>query len=263
MIILALSIILFLLMSAIADERGIRAFFAIIGNIVLLVISLYLFAGRYNIYVITFVCGILFLVITLFAQNGVNVKTISSMISIAAVMLILVVIGYIVVNRYALGGFGELYTFDEDIAFLKNRIGVNANDLFTSACILGGIGAICDTALSVATVEYEVFNNNKDLPIAKLIEAGNNVGKDILGTTINTLLFAQFGDSFCIWILFIRRKYDIEGILNSKSFMQAMLMVVISSIGCLAIIPLTSVVMANILNFVKKSNKYGNLKQKN
>ncbi|SER75478.1 YibE/F family protein [Lachnobacterium bovis] len=247
MIMYILAVFLFIMMSAIGGERGIVSVFSIFGNIVLLIIFLYLLAGGHNIYVVTLLCGIFFLFITLFAQNGVNLKTLAAFISILVIMCLLGLISTVVVNNFNLGGFGELYTLDEDMAFLNNKIGIDANALLVSSCFLGGIGAICDTALSVATVEFEVYSNNKDIEEKKLIIAGNKVGKDILGTTINTLLFAELGDAFFVWIIFVRRHYDFVELINSKSFLQNILMLVISNIGCLTIIPLTALITAKLL----------------
>ncbi|SDY11741.1 YibE/F family protein [Lachnobacterium bovis] len=248
MIMIILGVFLFIMMSAIGGERGIASVFSVFGNIALLVVFLYLLAWGYNIYAVTLVCGLAFLLITLFAQNGLNFKTMAAFVSILIIMVLLGIIGTFAINMFNIGGFGELYTLDEDMAFLNNRIGINANGLLVSSCFLGGIGAICDTALSVATVEYEVFSNNKNISENKLIEAGSKIGKDILGTTINTLLFAEVGDAFFVWIIFVRRHYDFVELINSKSFLQNILMLVVANIGCLTIIPLSAFLTAKMLS---------------
>lgn len=241
-----LCIILFILMIAAGGERGFKGVLTLTGNAIMLVICIYCISWGINVYVVTFFCSVIFAAFTLFLQNGKNKKTVSAIISVLVVMLLLTLMCAYIVYRSNVGGFGELYTYQEEANFLHNEIHIKSNDLITAVVILSLLGAIMDTSLSIATAEYEVMENNKSLTVSELIKSGNNIGKDILGTTINTLVFAGFGESLFLWMIFVRENYTIAHILNSDAFLQEFIIIAVANIGCLIIIPLTAFISAFI-----------------
>lgn len=255
---LGLCILLFVLMILVGGERGVAAVFTLIGNGIMLIICVYSISWGVNVYIATLVCAIIFAVFTLYFQNGRNKKTSVAMISVIAVMVLMTAICSLIVHRTAVGGFGELYTYQEEANFLFNEIHVNSHDLMTAVVILSLLGAIMDTALSISTAVYEVLENNKELTRAQLFASGNNIGRDILGTTVNTLIFAGIGEALFLWILFIRENYGIGDILNSDAFFQEFVVILIANIGCLLIIPLTSALSALLYKHKAFENRFGN-----
>ena len=117
----------------------------------------------------------------------------------------------------------------------------------TAVVLFGLLGAIMDTALSIATAQFEVYQNNNELTNKELIKSGWNIGKDILGTTVNTLLFACLGESLFLMLLFFRYEYSFVDLINSKAFVQELLIIAVSNIGCISVIPLSSVITAKML----------------
>ncbi len=244
---LILSVILFMLMVIVGDERGVSSAFTLIGNIIIFIIYVYVIKAGANVYLMTLLCIIIFSSLTLFAQNGVNKKTVSSLISVSAVMVLLLCVCVLIVYNGKLGGYNELELYEEDAAFLYNEINISSVELMTAVVLLSLLGAVMDTALSISTAEYEVFENNRDLTLKKLIQSGWNIGKDILGTTVNTLFFAGIGESLFLMMLFFRYHYSLSMLLNSKAFVQELLIIAVSNIGCILIIPLSSIVTAYII----------------
>jgi uncharacterized membrane protein len=247
MIILILTVVLFVLLVAIGDERGVASMFTILGNMLLMLLCFYLIAHGNNPYLVTAVCALLFLLLTLFAQNGANPKTAASFLSVLIVSCAVTGFSTWVIHAGSLGGFGELYIYDEEISFLNSEIGISANALLICSILLGVLGALTDTALAVSSALYEVHANNPSLDFRELYRSGGRVGRDILGTTINTLLFAEFGESFFIWMIFLRQGYTLPQLLNSRSLLQEVLLIFAANIGCLLIIPLTAAVTSGQL----------------
>jgi len=247
MIIAVLALILCLLMAYVGNERGVRAFFAIVKNSLVLVASIFLISKGLNVYAVTAVCVALFLIITLYNQNGYNVKTRAAMVSTVAVLAVLSVLLAVLIPMFDIGGFGELYSYEEDIVFLNHRIGIDAYQLWFAAILLGLLGALTDTSLSVSTAVFEVHANAPDRPMEELYQSGIHVGKDIIGTMINTLVHAEFGASFFVWAIFVKQGTSLPQLLNSKSFLQASFLILIADIGCLLVIPLTSAIVSRKL----------------
>ncbi len=55
--------------------------------------------------------------------------------------------------------------------------------------VFSTLGAVIDTALSVTSSVYEVWTHKNSLVEKELTSTGYQVGKEIIGTTVNTLLF--------------------------------------------------------------------------
>lgn len=247
MIIFILIMILFFLLGAIGDERGVSSMFTILGNMIVFFLSLYLIFKTGHIAVVTIFAVMGFLLLTLFAQNGFNVKTISAFYGIVAVLIVVGIFSLLLMNMSSLAGHGELYIYDEEVAFLESEIGFSAGSLMVSSVLIGILGAVTDTALSVSSAMFEVLTHNPEMDQAALEKSGFSVGWDILGTTFSTLIFAEIGQGFFLWLIFARNKYSVVDLLNSKSFLQQTFLIVIASLGCLLIIPLTAKISAKVL----------------
>lgn len=196
--------------------------------------------------VITFLGSITFCLITVLYQNGTNLKSYSSLIAVFLVVCILSIVVAILGNYSHTSGFNEL-EICEDISQLSTDIKIDMQSLMTTVIMLGLLGAVMDTSIAIATSIYEVDQNNKELPLHDLIKSGKSVGRDILGTTVNTLFFAGIGETLMMSVLFSKFGYSFEKIINSKVFFQEFSIIVIANIGCLIIIPITTITISTLL----------------
>lgn len=247
MIIGLLSLTLFILLSLVGRERGVNTAFTILLNAIVMYLYIQGIMKGFSLIVFTIFIAFLFIVINLFIQNGYNIKTKVSFISIVIVLIIISVYSIFAIRLYEVGGFSDIYVYDEDLQYFKVNIGRNSDILFIISVIMGALGALIDAAISISTAINEVYVQNNHISEEKLFKSGLSVGKDILGTTINTLLFAQAGEGFFVWLIYLRQRYNFLQIINSKSFFQEMFFVFLANIACLLIIPLTSYITAKVL----------------
>ena len=94
--------------------------------------------------------------------------------------------------------------------------------LSNSIIIIGLIGTINDTSIAISSALYELHENNKKLKPKELFISGMNIGRDILGTTANTLFFAFLGSSMPLFIFFQDFQYSLAGIINSQVLLNQM-----------------------------------------
>lgn len=66
--------------------------------------------------------------------------------------------------------------------------------VMAAVVLLSTLGAVTDMALTVSTSLYEVKIHKPDMSNTELFQSGMQIGKSILGTTVNTLLFAYLGE---------------------------------------------------------------------
>lgn len=240
-----LLLILFILMISISGKRGIKVFITVCLNFLLLLFSFYFISIGVNGIMVALISLILFNCLVLFYMNGNNLKTKASFISVLLVVILLIGILFITTKFGFLGGFG--YEEFEEINMFSYDINFNMMKLYTILVLIGLVGAIMDTAVAISSSLYEININNPNLSRKELILSGFTVGKDILSTTTNTLLFAYFGEFVTLIIWFMMLKYSPTEIINSKVFASEYIKIVFSAIGCILIIPIVSIITTYML----------------
>lgn len=244
-----LALILFILLLIVGGERGAVAVMALGGNIAVLAVTVILLANGMPVLPTVFAAALVISYITLIRQNGSNVKTRAALVSVAAIMLVLSVFISMTVWRAGVGGLNEIQAIQEDIQFYYTPdIDIPMQQVTTGIVILSALGAVMDTALSVTSAVYEVSVHRKGLTRKEYVMSGIQVGKDIIGTTANTLLFAYFGESLLLFSYLVNGKYNWEMILNSKFLFQGLAMMAAGMIACLLAVPVSSYAIALALS---------------
>lgn len=232
--------ILFFLMYFIGGERGTTSFFILCLNAFIMVVSLYLISLGVPPLIVLIISSVLFCLLTIPFQNGWNVKSMASLLSIFIVMILTGLLIYFVCAQAHISGFTEIELQEGDAAYLSAAVPFKMRYLLLIAMIWGQIGAISDTSMAVASALNELHIHNPDFSLKTLFHEGMIIGKDILGTTINTLIFVSMGESIMLFLYYQTFQYTLSGIINSSSFAQMMFPMLLPCIGCILIIPITA-----------------------
>lgn len=245
-----LSIILLILLLSIGRGRGAKTFLTFYLSIILIASYVILMSMGINAIILAIIICLIATVITLFILNGYNKKTISSFISIAIVLLIITIMIMIVGYNANIQGF-TMEDLDSIGAFSYD-INYSMTDVIIGMYLICIIGTVIDTSISISSSMNEVYENNKKINSKELFLSGMNIGSDILSTTINTLYFALMSSfiGFFMWY----RGFELEYIINSKSFVQKIIELLLSFIASILIIPITSYISSKIL-LTKKLDK--------
>lgn len=241
-----LVIILFLLMVYVDKKRGLKLFISLIFNFLVLMVIFYFMALGFNPIICSLIGCLIISYIVLYFVNGKNKKTISSMKSIIIVLLILAVLIFLMTYISRIAGFG--YESYEEINMFSYDVHIDFTNIAVSMILISLIGATIDTAIAVSSALYEVYDNNKDLSRKELFLSGMNIGRDVLCTTSNTLLFAFLGDFMTLLIWFSQGKYSFFDIVNAKTFVAEIIRILFSAIGCVLVIPISAYITAISVN---------------
>ena len=98
----------------------------------------------------------------------------------------------------------------------------------------------------------EIFIHNPLMDRYHLFKSGMNVGKDILGTTTNTLYFAFIGGYLALIVWFKDLSYSLGEVINSKVFSSEIISIFCIGTGAILIIPITAWLTAFTLTWRKK-----------
>lgn len=244
---LALLIILFILMAVVGGKRGIKSFFTLCLNFITLFIMLILITFNLDPIKVTVVGSIIISSITLFYINGMNKKTVSALISVVFVVLLTLLISNKMGTNANIQGFSAEQS--ENVTFLTSYVQFNFEKIVICEILIGLLGAIIDVSISIASSMNEIHKNNALTTTSSLFGSGVSIGKDILGTMTNTLLFAYIGGFMPLLIWFHKLNYSISDILNAKVFVSEVFQILCSGIGVVLIIPVTALVTAMVLHF--------------
>lgn len=254
-----LFIILFILMVAVGGKKGAKSFFTLCFNFLTLFFMILLIALRLDPIYVTICGSIIICSITLFYINGTNKKTISALISVTFVVLLTMLITYKMGSDAKIQGFSYEQRDTTNALFLF--VNLNFSKIVPCEILIGLLGAVIDVAISISSSMNEILKNNPSISKNALFRSGINIGKDILGTMTNTLLFAYIGGSLTLIIWYSEQKYTFENIINGKMFCSEIFQLLCSGIGIILIIPVTALVSSIIL-FAKLPPKLQQLKSK-
>ncbi|WP_019156269.1 YibE/F family protein [Robertmurraya massiliosenegalensis] len=251
-VLVLLGMILFFLMTIIGGKKGARSFFAIFLNFVVVLLAvLFMNDPNLNPIVITVIACAIISCINLFYINEMNSKTKTAFLSTLITIVILLSFIVILTDKAMIQGFGEEEI--EELGIFSLYIGIDFIKLATAVMIMSTIGAITDAAIAISSPMYEAFYHHPNISRKDLFKFGMSIGRDILGTSANTLFFAFFGGYLALLIWFKDLAYSLGEIVNSKIFSAEMITILCAGTGVTLIIPITAWISA--FYFVKTRDK--------
>lgn len=136
----------------------------------------------------------------------------------------------------------QLTGLDGDSAALLSSLtpALSMKGLLLAAVIIGSIGAVLDVAISISSSMAELFLYDPGISGIRLWQGGISVGKEILGSMINTLLLAYLGSSLPFVVLIAMEGVDLLSLLNDPHIAQEILRSLAGTMGLLLTIPLTA-----------------------
>ncbi len=238
-----LAVILFVLMVLIGGKKGARSYFALFLNFgVVLLTVLFMTVPTFNPLIITlFACTVISF-INLFYINEVNNTTKTAFVATIITIVVLIVFILLIADKAMIQGFGEEEV--EELSIFSLFIGVDFVKVGASVIIMSTIGAITDTAMAISSPMREIFHHHPNISRRDLFLSGLSIGKDILGTSANTLFFAFFGGYFGLLIWFKDLSYSLGEVVNSKIFSAEIITILCAGIGVGLIIPITAWITA-------------------
>ncbi|MCL2387761.1 MAG: YibE/F family protein [Defluviitaleaceae bacterium] len=212
-------------------------------------------AGR-NVYVTTLVICIYAIVSTLLLVIGPNKKSLAAMLGCLGGILTAGVLMVFMDNVLRLTG-----VMDSETQFLMFMLSDNPIDLraiIFASVILGAVGAIMDVAMSIASSLWELRLTGGVSDFKSIIKSGFSIGKDILGTMLNTLILAYIGSSLSLLLLIFATATSMTDLLNMEMIVVEFLRALVGSFGMLLAIPLTAAVCAWLYSSIEEDEEERN-----
>ena len=85
------------------------------------------------------------------------------------------------------------YTSENTMFLYTSHPELNIISIAVASMLLATLGAVMDVAMSIASTINEIFTIDNTKTVKESFKSGMNVGRDIIGTMANTLIFVCLG----------------------------------------------------------------------
>lgn len=222
---------------------GIKGFKSVISlgitALAIAVVLLPLLMKGYNPIAVTVVVAALVTGITFVIVGGWTKKSLAAIIGTTGGVAVAGILALLVGGAAHLTGFGE-----EEAAmllYIPQGINFDIKGLLFAGIIIGALGAVMDVGMSVASAMDEVKKVDPAISPLRLMRAGMNVGRDIMGTMANTLILAYTGAAIPLMLLLMAYQTPLVKVINLDAIATEVVRALAGSIGLIVAIPLTAV----------------------
>ncbi len=252
-LIIGLIAIFLLLVIFIGRGKGVSAIISLALTLAaIFVVYIPTILAGYNIYLITGGVTIYIVIMSLMLLNGSNSKTYCAIAGNILGVVIAAGLSFAANKIFMITGVvSQEHIY---LAYFGKDIGFSLHEIIWSGIVIGALGAIMDVSMSLSSSMKELSDTMENPTRLKLIKSGLNIGHDIIGTMMNTLVLAYVGSSLVMILLITVYNDDLLTIINSELVLVEILQAVIGSIGILLTVPFTVLVCSSIF-YGKKNRK--------
>ena len=118
--------------------------------------------------------------------------------------------------------------------------GISLKGVLLAGMVVGAVGAVLDVAISITATMGELVAYDPRIDTKRLWTAGIGVGREVLGSMINTLLLAYVGAVLPFTVLIVEARPSFWGFFNDPSITEEMLRGLGGAVGLLLTVPFTA-----------------------
>ncbi len=214
----------------ISRKKGLLSFLGVVINIVFYILMLFGYVTGLPMFWVCVICLLFFSSVSLLIISGCQRKTVAAIVCTMAgtVAQMLIAIVVLKVTRYD----GIMM---ETLPFVVNEY--EYERLFLTQLMISGLGAIMDISVTISSSVAELLSHNPDISREALFQSGRNIGKDIMGTMVNVLLFTYLCGCIPILLLMMRNGVSFAQYIHNFAGLE-MVRFLTGAIGIVGTIPL-------------------------
>ena len=180
------------------------------------------------------------LVLAIYFVHGVNWSTTAALVGTLLAVVVTMGLAIAFTDLARLTGLGT-----EDAIFIMAAAPqVALKGLLLAGVLIGALGALTDITIVQASVVRELAHTNPKLTLKELYMRGMNVGRDHVGSLVNTLVLAYTGASLSLLILLNVGEFGFARALNLELVASEVVHTLVGSIGLVLAVPITTVLAA-------------------
>lgn len=226
-----------LLMIFLGGLRGLRSLASVVVNILIFSAVIKFYMMGINLIFAASCASVLFTVVSILLVGGVHRK---SLAAIAGTLAGTVISMFIAVTVIFVSRQNGIHYEEMDV------VTQTPVQVFMAQILIGTLGGIIDIAVSISSAIMELYDRNPLIGHEALLRSGREIGKDIMGTMANTLVFAYISGSIPMILLLMRNGISVFTIVNFNINLE-IIRALTGSIGIVSSIPVTMYISVMLL----------------
>lgn len=184
----------------------------------------------------------LIMFIALYLTHGLSART------SVAVLGTLVSLALIGVLSTLFSAAASLTGLDDSTSNLIGSLGhgIDARGLLLAGVVIGALGVLDDVTVTQTSSVWELRRANPSLSWRELYNSGMRIGRDHVGSAVNTLVMAYAGAALPVLLYSSISGVGLGSILSSEDLAQEIVRTLAGSVGIVAAVPVTTLVAALI-----------------
>jgi uncharacterized membrane protein len=237
-----MALLMVVLVLGFSGWQGMRALFSLALSVLAILFLLVpaLLAGYEPALVSLLIAGVI-LASSLFLTHGFKPRVWIAFIGTFSAVGVTCLLVWLSVDWLRLTGFGS-----DASVYLNFSTGgtLDIAGLLLGSIIIGLLGVLDDVSITQASVVQELRAANPDLTPFELYKRAINVGRDHVGSLVNTLALAYLGTALPLVMFYSRANADFWQSINQEVIAAEILRIIIGSIGLILAVPFTTAVAA-------------------
>ncbi|OGG85911.1 hypothetical protein A2392_00680 [Candidatus Kaiserbacteria bacterium RIFOXYB1_FULL_46_14] len=225
-----------------AGKQGLRALGSLLLSIIGIVFILLpaLLAG-YDPILMSLLISAVILALALFGTHGFNALSSIAFGGTVLAVLATSALAWLFVSGLRLSGYGS----DASVYLNFATDGqLDLSGLLLGSIIIGVLGVLDDISITQASVVRELRAANNSLGSFELYQRALRVGRDHVGSLVNTLALAYVGAALPLVLLFSTSNAPLYFTLNQEVIAAELTRILIGSIGLILAVPITTAIAA-------------------
>ena len=172
----------------------------------------------------------------LFLAQGVKLTTAIALLGTFAGLAITLGLSWVFVRAADLTGLT-----DESASFLSALNGrIDVRGVLLAGFVIGSLGVLDDITVTQVSAVSELRATQPSIGHRALFRAANNIGRDHIASTVNTLVLAYAGAALPLLLLFTGAHQSVTSIVSREVVATEVVRSLVGSIGLVAAVPITT-----------------------
>ncbi len=233
-------VVLAVALLAIARWQGLASLAGLAGSIAVFLLAIVPAVQRGEDPLVATLAGALAVLgIAIFIVHGFNRKSLAALVGTIACLAVVVALAALALSAAKITGFGS-----EEAVFLAFGAAgrIDLHRLVLAGIVVGSLGALVDMGIGQASATFELAAAHEEMRGARLYGSALNIGRDHIGSLVNTLALAYFGGAMPLIVLLSLGDLPLALTANSETIVSSIIAVLIASVGLVLCVPLTTAV---------------------
>lgn len=244
--IIIVGVLLLLLLFAVGGLKSLKSILALLLTCLGVIFGMIpLIYNGVNPVIASIVTCIFVIVVTLLIVYGRTMKTLGAAMGAAGGVIASGILSWVMITFMHITGIGDCDA--STLVYTENGGNLNLSGILLGAVIISSLGGTIDVSISIASALSELKEKAKRLSAGEMMASGINIGVDILGASLNTLILAYVGGAVYLLMLYYANSLNVIDIINSEQMASEIIRALAGTFGLLLTVPITSFVCAKMM----------------